>query len=335
MTIIGAYISADTLNTWTPQDASDQLKRYQAYGINTIVCGGGVANHDIIQQIQSMDLRFVIDWTCFLDRTNLQATQPELQPILASGQPRPKMNWYLGITPTIPAYVDQLLQQIEAFLSTHTIDGLWLDFIRWALHWEQEIRDDTPPPLDSSFDPITLAQFAKFADITITGDTIQQQSQWILTHHHQQWIDFKCHVITDVVARIHHIFKQYHPAQPMSINIVPATRPDRERYLGQKLDALSTYADYFSPMLYHHILAKPASWITDYLNDMASETQVKFVPYVQVKALDDSDGVSPQEWGEVVQAVLDHPQTDGLLAFVGSYLHEHQRGDVLRQNIVL
>ena len=38
----------------------------------------------------------------------------------------------------------------------YPIDGLFLDFVRWPLHWEIELRPGRTAPPDSSFDPVTL-----------------------------------------------------------------------------------------------------------------------------------------------------------------------------------
>ena len=333
MAIIGAYLSSKVFNNWTLAEAKTALNQLQTYGINTIFSEADSYRDEMIDLVHEMGMPFMGGLTCFQNNDVLQS-QPELHPITHHGQPRPQMKWYIGITPSYETYAQSRLDALEEMLMNHNLDGIWLDFIRWALHWEQELRDDTPPPLESSFDLHTLKRFAKYADLDIPSGTTSEQTEWILTRHRDTWIDFKCSVITDFVNRAKQITQTHANGKPLGLDIVPAKSTIREHLLGQRLPDLADSADYLSPMLYHHIQGKSPSWITDILDSFADETSTQLLPFIQADSLgigDSEQGFSTKEWEKVLSVTLDHPNTVGLIVFTGDRLSKFRRGDSLRQ----
>lgn len=329
MTIIGAYLSASTLRKWTFAEAKQQLGLLQGYGINTIFSESDIYRQDIIQQTHDTGMQFMGGLTCFHSN---QSHHLEHHPILANGEPRPKMNWYTGINPTHKDYNDTRLTSLGAMLQGNELDGVWLDFIRWSLHWEQELRADTPAPLESSFDAHTLKRFATFADLELPTGTTQTQSDWIIKHHLDTWVEFKCKIITDFVTEAQAIIQAQSHVKPLGIAIVPASPVERKWLLGQDVHKLSQLVDYISPMLYHHVLGKPATWIVDKLDEIARDSHVPLLPYLQVTVFGDNDRNFPtQEWETILDTVLTHKHTVGFIAFTGDALSINQRGQGLQQ----
>ena len=326
MTLIGAYLGSPDWQRWNSKQAEAELSRYKRYGVNAIFAEADHYRRDIIQIAQDCGLRFMGGLTCFNSKDAL-VQNPELHPICRDGRRRPQMNWYLGITPSYQAYAQSRLDVLKQMANAYNLDGIWLDFIRWPLHWEHELREDTPAPLESSFDEHTLRRFAEFADIDIPAVATSRKSDWILRAHRDQWIDFKCWIITDFVAQAKAIVDAHLAGKPLGLDIVPATSPQRERLLGQRLHDLSTHADCFSPMLYHHALGFSPKWMTETLDEMATETDKPLVPFVQVDAFS-SEGelYAAREWERVLDAVLSQDGCAGLIAFTGDMLHANGRG---------
>ncbi len=324
--IIGAYIFANTLTEW--DDPILELQRLKDYGVNTIFCEADAYPKDIIDHAHELEMRFMGGLTCFHNNDVVKQT-PAYHPITADGQPRPQINWYLGITPTHRPYQQQRLQALDHMLSTYQLDGVWLDFIRWPMHWEVELRDDTMPPLETSFDTHTLNQFADWSGLSLLDQPNAQIADWILEHYRDTWADFKCDVITNFVSEVRTIQTKYAGDHPLGINIVPADSTQRRGFLGQDVQALSPHVDVFSPMVYHHILGRDVNWIRDTLNQIVDETDKPLIPFVQVQNLTRDDNFSSSEWEQVIQTVYDHPQTNGLIAFTGTQLHQNQRGETL------
>ena len=282
-------------------------------------------------------MRFFGGLSCFNNNDAL-AEYPKLHPVGRDGRRRPQMNWYIGITPSYEAYAQSRLEALKQMTRSYQLDGVWLDFIRWPLHWELELREDTPAPQEASFDEHTLSRFAEYAGIDIPTGTTSQKADWILHRHKAEWIDFKCGIITDFVGRAKAIVDTHLVGKPLGLDIVPAKSTQRERLLGQRLPDLSAYADCFSPMLYHHALGFSTGWLSEMLDDMAAQSDKPLIPFVQVDAFSDADGpFTAREWERVLDVVLLHSACVGLIAFRGDMLHSNGRGramgNLLRQRI--
>ena len=245
MTLIGAYLGSPVWQHWSPKQAEAELKRYQRYGINAIFAEADDYRRDIIPIAHDNGLRFMGGLACF-NNNDVLVDNPKLHPVGRDGRRRPQMNWYIGITPSYQTYAQSRLDVLQRMAETYPLDGIWLDFIRWPLHWEQELRDDTPAPLESSFDAHALRRFADYADIDIPAGATKQQADWILRTHRDEWIDFKCWIITDFVAQAKRIVDGHMAGKPIGLDIVPAKSPQREDLLGQRLRELSAHTDCFS-----------------------------------------------------------------------------------------
>ena len=326
MTTVGAYLPSQIWRNWSPTEAEIELARYKGYGINAIFAEADHYRRDIIQIAQNGGMRFFGGLACF-NNSDALAQNPKLHPVGRDGRPRPKMNWYIGITPSYQVYAQSRLGALKQMAKSYKLDGIWLDFIRWPLHWERELRDDTPAPLEGSFDEHTLSRFAECAGVDIPAGTMSQKADWILNRRKAEWIDFKCGIITDFVARAKAIVDSHLAGKPLGLDIVPADPQQREQLLGQRLHDLSAYVDCFSPMLYHHVLGFSTGWMSEILDDMAAESQKPLIPFVQVDAFSDEDGqFSAREWERVLDAVLSHGNCAGLIAFRGDMLHLNGRG---------
>ena len=326
MTLIGAYLGTHIWQNWRPEQAEAEFTRYKHYGINAIFSEADDYRRDIIQIAHDIGLRFYGGLNCFNDNDAL-ARSPALHPIGRDGQRRPRMHWYIGITPTVQPYAQSRLDVLSNMTKTYKLDGIWLDFIRWPLHWEEELRADTPAPLESSFDEHTLRRFADYADIDIPAGTTMEQADWILRTHRDKWIEFKCWIITDFLAQARMIVDDHLDGRPLGLDIVPARSRQREHLLGQRLSELSAHADYISPMLYHHILGFSPDWLTETLVEMAAETDKPLLPFVQVDPFTkDGEAFLMGEWDKILHDVLSHSRTEGLIAFTGDMLHANGRG---------
>lgn len=326
MTLIGAYLGTHIWQNWCPEQAEAEFTRYKHYGINAIFSEADDYRRDIIQIAHDNGLRFMGGLSCFNDN-NAVTRNPELHPVCHDGRRRPRMNWYIGITPTVQPYAQSRLDVLRSMTTEYELDGIWLDFIRWPLHWEQELRVDTPAPLESSFDEHTLRRFANYADIDIPAGTTMEQADWILRTHRDKWIDFKCWIITDFVAQARMIVNDHLDGRPLGLDIVPARSKQREHLLAQRLSELSAHADCFSPMLYHHVLRFSPDWLAETIDEMAAETDKPLLPFVQVDSFSEN-GIrfSMGEWEKILREVLSHSRTEGLIAFTGDMLHANGRG---------
>ena len=125
------------------------LEALRDVGVNAIMTETESYDISIIEATHNKSLRFYAGVTCFSDhaaRFRIINERPELWPILENGERRPQMEWYIGMTPTDSRRQEEVLAAIASIARAYPVDGLFLDFVRWPLHWEIELRPGRDEP---------------------------------------------------------------------------------------------------------------------------------------------------------------------------------------------
>jgi uncharacterized lipoprotein YddW (UPF0748 family) len=205
------------------------------------------------------------------------------------------------VTPTDSRRQQQVLATIGAIARTYPVDGLFLDFVRWPLHWEIELRPGQRKPLDSSFDPATLVKFeAAYGALPDDLNSIPAKATWIRENRLRDWIDFKCQVITDFVAKARSVLKGARPDVELGVYVVPDVDGLTEALTGQRIRDLTPLADWIAPMLYHNILLQPPAWVGSAFKKVSETTGVKTLPVVQADSNRDPNDAA--DWGPPMSA---------------------------------
>ncbi len=312
------------------------------YGVNALLTESDRYDEAAIGAVHDVGLRFYAGISCFSDHaTNFSqlVERPELWPVLETGEPRPQMEWYVGITPTDRRQQRQVLSTIHTVAATYPVDGLFLDFVRWPVHWEVELRPDRPRPPDSGFDPGTLTIFEHATGVRLPPDSVPVRTRagWIRERYLREWVEFKCKVVSDFVGEARTLFKNVRQDAQLGLFIVPDVDGRTEALTGQRLRDLAPLADLISPMLYHNILLRPPSWIGEALPAIVQVAGRKTLPVVQVDsnrdpglAADWGPPMSVEDWKETLAKVKDRTDLAGVVVFPGTSLIGNGRGELLR-----
>jgi hypothetical protein len=321
------------------------LRAFRGYGINAVMTESERYEVAAIDAAHELGLRFYAGVACFSDHATdfrTLAGRPELWPILETGELRAQMEWYVGLTPTDRRHQSQVLATIAAVAATYPIDGLFLDFVRWPVHWEIELRSGRPRPLDASFDPATLAAFAAASGARAPShlETVPAAAAWIRAHHLREWVDFKCSVVTDFVRRASSQLAATRPGTELGIYLVPPVDGLTEPLTGQRVAELAPIADWLSPMLYHNILLKRPSWIGAVLSDLLPVTGAKSLPVLQADsnrdpamAADWGPDMPIADWRAALAEAASRRDLAGLIVFPGTSLVGNGRGEALRDAV--
>jgi len=238
------------------------------------------------------------------------------------------MEWYIGISPTDRRRQQHVVAEIVRIARTYAIDGLFLDFVRWPLHWEIELRPGRSRPLDSSFDAATLAAFEEATGSLPRGlDTVSARATWIQENRFRSWVDFKCKTVTDFVGMAREALKDARSDAELGIYVVPDVNGLAEPLTGQRVRDLEPLVDWVAPMLYHNILLQPPSWIRTALADVIRTAGGKTLPVVQadsnrdpIVAADWGPSMSDADWSATLSEVARRPDVAGLIVFPGTAL---------------
>lgn len=98
---------------------------------------------------------------------------PDCRPVDRDGTPINKQEWYAAVNPTHPGVREKKLDEIRHTLNNLDVDGIWLDFIRWPIHWE------VPKPhlTEVGFNDYTQKKFEE--DTGLPSDVIPSDSRGI------------------------------------------------------------------------------------------------------------------------------------------------------------
>ncbi|HET9456626.1 MAG TPA: hypothetical protein VFO78_04750 [Candidatus Limnocylindrales bacterium] len=267
-----------------------------AAGLDALLTEGHSIPAEIARGARETGLRLGGGIACYSDHAEaIMPIRDSLRPITPLGKLRPRMEWYRGIIPTDRRYEDALVRACRDAAERQPIDLFVLDFVRWPIHWELELREGASP-IDSSFDPTTLRRFRDEMGVEIAVSDPAAAARAIHDELLETWTAFKCQVITELVARIVGEVRGVRPDLPVGAFVVPGDDATRRRYAGQDVGALAASLDLLLPMAYHAILRRTPSWVFEVVTDVRQRAPVPIVPVVQVTA--DAEVAGPNDWGD-------------------------------------
>jgi hypothetical protein len=320
--VSGAFIFPEEWQSWTPDDAARHCEALAAQGINAIFTESESYDDRAIEIAHANGLRWIGGIACFSDhghQNRLLEERPELWPIDATGARRQAMEWYVGVTPTFEDYAASRVALATRLVAAHPLDGFVLDFIRWPIHWELELRPGAARIPEASFDPHTLRRFELYSGLRIPFDhgNAAACAEWITRSARSTWVDFKCSVITSVVRDC---ADRIRVGTTLGIYAVPLPPAELAVVAGQRLSELAPLVDWVLPMAYHAILHQPLSWVSDMIDAASGAAPGKVLPVVQISAnaptgADWGPPISTAEASAVLRAARHRPDILGVVAF--------------------
>ncbi|MFQ6100330.1 MAG: hypothetical protein ACE5OS_03730 [Anaerolineae bacterium] len=265
---------------------------------------------------------------------------PSLRPVGSDGRPMEKIDWYVGISPSMEGYVAKKAAMIERAVEALEPEGVFLSFTRWPGFWELWMRHHTRRDFpEYSYDPHTLTRFARETGVNAPTRDPADAALWIEAHARDAWTDWKCRVVANVVRQIRKDCRRIKPDVRIMLNTLPFGKDfdgAQEKVFGQRVEALAEVVDVFEVMTYHQILKRPTSWIPQAAEEVKNRSGRETICTLQAKPLY-LDGIYAQEhrsptldaeeFAEAVDAV-ERSSVDGIVVFVWSDLLE----EALKQN---
>jgi hypothetical protein len=251
-----------------------------------------------------------------------------------------KEEWVEFVCPKREEFREKRITEIKRIVREFTPDGISIDFIRHFVFWEKVYPDrilDSIP--NTCFDSHCLDAFHEETDIAIPQSltTAQQKADWIKNNVFQEWIEWKCSVITQMVQEITAAARAIKPDIATNVHAVPWRANDfggaARIVTGQDLAAISLHTDFISPMCYSHMVKRPASWISSVVNDMHNRTQSKIIPSIQVKEAYLTEIFSVSEFEGAVREALKAP-SEGVVFWSWDALEkDRKKKDVIKNFI--
>jgi hypothetical protein len=304
------YGFTPNLEPFQGKSPAEQIDLLRSWG-NTALFGG-YQDPALVEAAHAAELPVYAEFGCFVGQRWWHEV-PGSRPVTAQGAPLEPEEWYYGVNPSSQPVRKAQLEAFEILLTEHTIDGVWLDFIRWPCHWESP----NPHLPHTSFDPHTLAQFAQDTGFEVPLQPPSAAAESLLGAHSADWVAWRCSQVTSWVAQARQLLDRVRPGALLGLFGVPWRQHDLNgailEIVGQDYAALGPYVDVFSPMVYHRMCGQPPSWIADVTQEVHALSGKPVWPIVQSVAK--PSPFPPQEYRRALEIALDAPASQGVLVF--------------------
>lgn len=276
---------------------SEKLRRIEELGADTIFIAHKNLEADVLEEARKVGFKVYAEVTLFAGK-ELWETYPDSRPIDSGGNLIKMEEWYAGVCPNNPNVRELKLREIEEVVKKFDIDGIWLDFIRYPCHWEVK----EPNLMETCFCKYCLDKFE------------EENEEPFSPSLRDVWIQWKCEKITEFVAEVSGITKDQRKI--LGLFGVPWKESDFggaiKSVIGQDFEKLAEYVDIFSPMTYHKMCHRSASWVSDHVAYLSELTQKPILPLVQTE--DKPSKLSAEEFESSVYEAL-KLSSEGVIIF--------------------
>jgi len=295
------------------QDWLQVFEEWQDIGINTVFASVDLNRDATFRDLarQNKITRFII-LPVFFDPEALKADSG-LYAITSDGE-KAREEWLQFVCPTRQDFRKHKVEYIKNLVRELNPDGLSFDFIRYFVFWEKVYPDRQLESIPNTcFDVSCQQNFQSKTGIQIPHalKTPRQLSKWIRRNCPQQWTRWKCEVITSMVAEIAAEARKIKPEILINIHLVPWRHTDFDGAIkniaGQDFDRLSRYADFLSPMTYHHMVRQDPAWICSVVKEISRKSRCPVIPSIQVDKAYLDLPLTVEEFSLALQAALRVP----------------------------
>lgn len=246
-----------------------------------------IANEEYMREAKAFGISTFVIFPVFFNPDEL-AGSPELFALTTDGK-KAREEWVEFVCPSREAYRKQMVEHAVQIIRDYNPDGISIDFIRHFVFWEKVYPDRDPSTLPlTCFDSLCLDHFQSEAGLHIPESlsTIPKKSSWILEHHKDAWIRWRCSLISSMVAEISEAVREVKPTIKVNVHLVPWAEDDFQGAIktvaGQDIPALAEFADFLSPMTYHHMVRQDPPWIHSIVKNVYHQTGSQVLPSIQV-----------------------------------------------------
>lgn len=289
---------------------------FDALGLNAIFVRSISLDDEVFATARAQNARVFVEFPTLLGR-NYVEDHPEAWPIDETGEKSPPADWFMGVCPTDPGFIEHRRDQLHEILQTYNVDGIFLDYVHW--HAQFETTDPILP--ETCFCDRCITTFSDYTGIDIPDGDTSGQAGWILDNADPEWRDWRNYVLNSWVTDMKSIVRDMRPDALVGI-FYCSWFPDEHdsalyRTLGIDVEAFAEKADVLAPMLFHKMKDRPTEWVSEYttwLGSIIDATDNDPLVWPIVQAHDNPEEVTP---GEFRQVMLEgsKPPTSGIMMF--------------------
>jgi len=292
---------------------NDLFRQWRDLGVNTLFVSEALARDRDFRALAAAErLPIFVIFPVFQSPEAIK-DDPGLAAVTSAGTPA-REEWVEFVCPAREDFLDRRVDEVRSLVADCDPYAVSLDFIRYFVFWEKVAPDRAPESLPQTcFCPVCLSGFEKEMGVPIPAglDSTSDKANWILRAHAAEWTEWKCRVIARAVERLATAARRAKPTVKINIHAVPWRRDDFggavKAVAGQDMGRLAPYADFISPMCYHHMVRRTPDWIHDVVNDLAAQAPSAVLASTQVAEAYIERTLSPDEFRASVEEALRPP----------------------------
>jgi hypothetical protein len=286
---------------------------WRRVGINTVFASVALNSNTEFQALaRRYEIPRFIIFPTFMDTEALKA-DPALYAITDRGK-QAIDDWVTFVCPSREAFRRGKVEGVRTLVRTLDPDGMSIDFIRHFVFWEMVHPDRTLESIaNTCFCDSCMQRFQTDAGVTVPASAkgAMAVAAWIKANHQDAWVAWKCGLITSLVKEMAEAARQLKAGIRINLHAVPWRQHDFGGAVrivaGQDLTAMSAYADYVSPMTYHHMVRQNPAWVHSVVEDIASRVTKPVLPSIQVGTAYRTEPLPVEEFSAALGKALEQP----------------------------
>jgi hypothetical protein len=296
-------------------DKTELINAWKKAGINTVFASVELLSDKEFKKLTKENrIKTFVILPIFFDEEAL-AADSSLYAVTQNGEAA-VYEWVKFVCPSNEMFIKKKIEFIKDFVKKNNPDGISLDFIRHFVFWEKVYPERAFESLPKTcFDEKCVASFCTHINTKLPADTKTEQEiyNWIKQNHFDEWVEWKCGLITNNVMRIVEEVKKIKPDILVNLHAVPWRQNDFngaiKSVVGQDIKELAKYADYISPMTYSHMVKREPAWINSVVKDMKEISIAKILPSIQVGIAYLKDSLTVLEFDQCLTEALKEPSS--------------------------
>ncbi len=296
-------------------DKTELIKKWKEAGINTVFASVDLLSDNEFKKLtKENEIKTFVILPIFFDEKALDEDSL-LYAVTKEGKTA-KDDWVKFVCPSNETFIKEKIEFIKEFVKKNNPDGISLDFIRHFVFWEKVYPERTFESIPNTcFDEKCISNFCSSVNVKLPADinTENEIYDWIKKNYFEEWVEWKCGLITNIVKRIVEEVRKNKPGILVNIHIVPWRQNDFDGAIksiaGQDIKELAKYADYISPMTYSHMVKQEPGWINSVVDDFKNYSHVQILPSIQVGAAYLKTRITIDEFNKCIDEAVKQPSS--------------------------